>query len=53
MPSVEPFVARTHIAYFSMEIAVQPDIHTYAAGWAFLPVIPHGPAPILSFPSSL
>jgi glycogen phosphorylase len=36
MPSVEPFVARTHIAYFSMEIAVQPDIHTYAGGLGIL-----------------
>jgi glycogen phosphorylase len=36
MPSVEPFLARTHIAYFSMEIAVRPDMHTYAGGLGIL-----------------
>ena len=30
MPSVERFLARTHIAYFTMEMAVQPEMHTYA-----------------------
>lgn len=36
MPSVELFLPRTHIAYFSMEIAVLPDIHTYAGGLGIL-----------------
>jgi len=36
MPSVEPFLARTHIAYFSMEMAVRPEMHTYAGGLGVL-----------------
>jgi glycogen phosphorylase len=36
MSSVESFVARTHIAYFSMEIAVRPEMHTYAGGLGVL-----------------
>src|SRR5437764_9866116 len=36
MLSVEAFLARTHIAYFSMEIAVQPQMHTYAGGLGIL-----------------
>lgn len=36
MSSVEPFLARTHIAYFSMEIAVRPEMHTYAGGLGIL-----------------
>jgi starch phosphorylase len=36
MPSVEPFLARTHIAYFSMEIAIRPEMHTYAGGLGIL-----------------
>src|SRR6478736_10484930 len=36
MSSVEPFLARTHIAYFSMEIAVRPEMHTYAGGLGVL-----------------
>lgn len=30
------FVSRTHIAYFSMEIALRPEIHTYAGGLGIL-----------------
>src|SRR6516165_3934507 len=36
MSSVEPFLARTHIAYFSMEMAVRPEMHTYAGGLGVL-----------------
>jgi starch phosphorylase len=34
--SVDPFLSHTHIAYFSMEIAVQPEMHTYAGGLGIL-----------------
>ena len=33
---VEPFLARTHIAYFSMEVAIRPEIHSYAGGLGIL-----------------
>ncbi|HLZ01082.1 MAG TPA: alpha-glucan family phosphorylase [Bradyrhizobium sp.] len=36
MSSIEPFVRRTHIAYFSMEIALRPEMHTYAGGLGVL-----------------
>lgn len=36
MTSIEPFLARTHIAYFSMEIAVRPEMHTYSGGLGIL-----------------
>ena len=36
MSSVDPFLPRTHIAYFSMEIAVRPEMHTYAGGLGIL-----------------
>src|SRR6516225_7776886 len=36
MSSVEPFLARTHIAYFSMEMAVRTEMHTYAGGLGVL-----------------
>jgi starch phosphorylase len=36
MPSIDPFLARTHIAYFSMEIALRPEMHTYAGGLGIL-----------------
>lgn len=32
MTLLDPYVTRTRIAYFSMEIALQPDMHTYAGG---------------------
>ncbi len=36
MSSVEAFLARTHIAYFSMEIAIRPEMYTYAGGLGIL-----------------
>jgi starch phosphorylase len=36
MNSIDPFLPRTHIAYFSMEIAVRPEIHSYAGGLGVL-----------------
>ena len=36
MSSVDPFLARTHIAYFSMEMAVRAEMHTYAGGLGVL-----------------
>ncbi len=34
--ALEPFIQRTRIAYFSMEIALEPDIHTYSGGLGVL-----------------
>lgn len=36
MNLIEPFLRRTHIAYFSMEIALRPEMHTYAGGLGVL-----------------
>ena len=36
MSAIDPFLARTHIAYFSMELAVRPEMHTYAGGLGIL-----------------
>lgn len=36
MNPIEPFVSRTRIAYFSMEIALRPEMHTYAGGLGVL-----------------
>ena len=36
MSPLDPFVARTHVAYFSMEIALRPEMHTYAGGLGVL-----------------
>ena len=36
MAAIDPFLARTHIAYFSMELAVRPEMHTYAGGLGIL-----------------
>jgi starch phosphorylase len=36
MPSLDPFIARTHIAYFSMEMAIRPEMHAYAGGLGIL-----------------
>ena len=36
MSSAEPFLARTHIAYFSMELAIRPEMRTYAGGLGIL-----------------
>jgi glycogen phosphorylase len=34
--AIAPFLANTHIAYFSMEIALRNEIHTYAGGLGVL-----------------
>ena len=34
--SIDRFLVRTHIAYFSMEIAIRPEMHTYAGGLGVL-----------------
>ena len=36
MAAIDPFLSRTHIAYFSMEIAVRPEMHSYAGGLGIL-----------------
>ena len=34
--TLDPFLSHTHIAYFSMEIALRPEIHTYSGGLGVL-----------------
>jgi starch phosphorylase len=34
--TIGPFLGRTRLAYFSMEIALHPDIHTYSGGLGIL-----------------
>ncbi|HVX76365.1 MAG TPA: alpha-glucan family phosphorylase [Bradyrhizobium sp.] len=34
--SVEPFLSRVRIAYFTMEIAIRPEIHSYSGGLGIL-----------------
>ncbi len=34
--AIEPFLTRTHIAYFTMEIAISPEIHSYSGGLGIL-----------------
>lgn len=36
MGAVDLFVATTRVAYFSMEIALVPEIHTYSGGLGVL-----------------
>ena len=36
MSPLDPFLASTHIAYFSMEIALRPEMHTYSGGLGVL-----------------
>jgi len=36
MNPIDPFLRRTLIAYFSMEIALRPEMHTYAGGLGVL-----------------
>ena len=36
MTPLDPFAPRTHIAYFSMEIAIRPEMHTYSGGLGVL-----------------
>lgn len=33
---IDPFLSRTHIAYFTMEIAIQPEMHGYSGGLGIL-----------------
>src|SRR5262249_51171416 len=33
---IEPYLQRTRIAYFSMEIALRPDMHTFSGGLGVL-----------------
>jgi starch phosphorylase len=35
-PTIGPFLGRVEIAYFSMEIALDPDMHTYSGGLGML-----------------
>lgn len=35
-PPLDAFLSQTHIAYFSMEIAIRPEMHTYAGGLGIL-----------------
>ncbi len=32
MSSIDPFLSRRRVAYFSMEIALRPEMHTYSGG---------------------
>jgi starch phosphorylase len=36
MGQLDPLIPRTHIAYFSMEIALAPEMHTYSGGLGVL-----------------
>ncbi|MFZ5789293.1 MAG: alpha-glucan family phosphorylase [Pseudomonadota bacterium] len=36
MTPIDPFLQRTHIAYFSMEIALRSEMHTYSGGLGVL-----------------
>ena len=36
MTPLDPFISRVHIAYFSMEIAIRPEMRTYAGGLGVL-----------------
>ncbi len=36
MSSLDQFIGRTHIAYFSMEMAIRPEMRTYAGGLGIL-----------------
>ena len=36
MTPIDPFLKRTRIAYFSMEIALRPEMHTYSGGLGVL-----------------
>ncbi|WP_188899621.1 alpha-glucan family phosphorylase [Caldovatus sediminis] len=35
-PPLDPFLARTRVAYFTMEIALRPEMHTYSGGLGVL-----------------
>jgi len=36
MTALDPFIHRSRVAYFSMEIALRPEIHTYSGGLGVL-----------------
>ena len=36
MAAILPYLQRTSIAYFSMEIALRPEIHSYSGGLGIL-----------------
>jgi glucan phosphorylase len=36
MGQLDALIPRTHIAYFSMEIALAPEMHTYSGGLGVL-----------------
>ena len=36
MASIDAYLPRTRIAYFSMEIGLRPDMHTYSGGLGVL-----------------
>ena len=36
MTPLDPFLRRTRVAYFSMEIALRPEVHTYSGGLGML-----------------
>lgn len=36
MNPIDPFLRRTRVAYFSMEVALRPEMHTYAGGLGVL-----------------
>lgn len=36
LKTIDPFAQRIHIAYFSMEIALRPEMHTYSGGLGVL-----------------
>ncbi|WP_291389555.1 alpha-glucan family phosphorylase, partial [Devosia sp.] len=36
MNALDPFLHRTRVAYFSMEIALRPEVHTYSGGLGVL-----------------
>ena len=36
MSPLDPFLGRTHIAYFSMELAIRPEMRSYAGGLGIL-----------------
>src|SRR4051812_11443703 len=35
-PPLQPLLTRTRVAYFSLEIALRPEIHTYSGGLGVL-----------------
>ena len=35
-PPIDPFLPRTRVAYFSMEMALRPEMHTYSGGLGVL-----------------